>query len=71
MAGVLEFVDVRPNLRLPGFIVSGRFAAGGAACMQADHDRAPIDRNGSGQFDEDAAYFLNFFILAQQVFVAQ
>ena len=36
VAGILEFVDVGPDLGLPTFVVGSRFAAGGAACVQFD-----------------------------------
>ena len=70
MPGVLEFVDVRPYLGLPGVIVDGAGAASGAAGVQFLRDVAPLGRLGL-QFDEDAAYFLNIFFLPDHMFVTQ
>jgi len=68
VAGVLKLVNVGPNFGLPGFIVSGGNAAGGAACVQAD--RGGFNCRGTWEFEEDAADLLNFLVFIQQVFIA-
>src|ERR1700682_3690522 len=71
MPGMFKLVDVGPHLGLPVLVVSGRFPAGGTTGME--RDRNGVDANGSGprQFHEDTSYFLHFFVLAQNVLVAQ
>ena len=71
MAGVFELVDVGPDFGLPAFFVGGGFAAGGAAGVEGNGNSLDTDGDGSGQFHEDAADFLNFFVFAEQVLVAQ
>jgi hypothetical protein len=39
MAGMLEFVDVRPNFRLPALFVDGGFSTSGAARVQSSSNR--------------------------------
>lgn len=70
MAAVFEFVNVRPDLRLPGRIMRGRFAAGGAAGVErggAEFQR----RDRPRKFQKDAAHFLDLIVLIEQVFVAK
>src|SRR5579863_432415 len=69
MAGMLELMDVGPDFSLPGVIVDGGFAAGGAAGVEFAHD-GMSGRVGL-KFDEDAADFLDVFVLADHVFVAE
>ena len=71
MTGVLKLVDVSPDLGLPSLLVGGRFAAGGATGVERDGDGLESDRRRPGQFYEDAAYFLDLFVLAEDVLVAQ
>jgi hypothetical protein len=71
VVGMLEFVDVGPNLSLPGLVMGRRFPASSAAGMQRDHNGLWLGGNRARQFDEDAAYFLDFFVLAEQMFIAQ
>src|SRR5438445_9519457 len=70
VAGVLEFVDVRPYLGLPGVIVDCAGPTGGAAGVQFLRDVSRPGRLGL-QFDEDAAYFLNIVFLSDHMFVTQ
>jgi hypothetical protein len=69
VARVFELVDVRPDFRLPGFVMSCGVAAGGAAGVQAD--RSWFRQNRARQFDEDAADFLNLLVFVEHVFVAE
>src|SRR5271165_5466077 len=69
MAGVFELVDVGPDFGLPGFVMSGGLAAGGAAGVQADGSYFRDER--SRQFDENAADFLNLLVGIEHVLVAQ
>lgn len=70
MAGVLEFVDVRPHLGLPAIIMDGAGPAGGAAGVQLLGD---IAWGGCFrlQFDEDATYLLNVVLVPDHMFVTQ
>jgi hypothetical protein len=69
VAGMFEFVDISPNLGLPGALVGGGFSATGATSMKS------YAWLGSSleilQFEEDAAYFFNFFVRSENVFVAE
>jgi len=47
MAGMLEFVDVGPNFRLPAFFVDGGFPAAGATSVQSGLNGLRIYRDGS------------------------
>ena len=71
MAGVFELVNVCPYLGLPSLLVSGRFSAGGAASVQRNRDGFDSDGRCSRKFHEDATDFLNFFVLAEKVRLAQ
>src|ERR1051326_89520 len=71
VARVFELVDVRPNFSLPAFLVHGRLATGRTAGVQADGSAFDADRRGTGQFDENAADFLDFFVHPEQVLVTQ
>src|SRR5437660_439270 len=71
MARVLKFVDVCPDFSLPALFVRGRFAAGGASRVKGGRWSFSFQRDGARKFDEDAAYFLNLFVLAEEVLVAQ
>jgi len=70
MAGVLEFVDVRPHLGLPAEIMDGTCPAGGTSGVQLFGEET-----GPGglwlQLDEDAAYFLNIVFFPDHMFVTQ
>jgi hypothetical protein len=69
MSGVLEFVNIRPDLGLPASAVDGRLTAGGAAGVEFATLLWPglVLR----QLDEDAPDFLYIFILPNDMFVAQ
>src|SRR5712692_5132444 len=69
VAGVLELVNVGPDLGLPGLIVNRGFATSGAAGVQ--FARYGMRRSVRLEFDEDAAHFLDIFICSDHVFVAQ
>ena len=69
MAGVFELVDVRPDFRLPGLVVSRGVAASGAPGMQAD--RGCFRQNRARQLDENAADFLNLLVLIKHVLIAE
>ena len=71
MARVFEFVDVGPNLGLPSLLVRGRFATGSATRVQSNRDLFDPNRRRAREFHEDAAYFLDFFVGAEQVLIAQ
>jgi hypothetical protein len=71
VAGVFEFVDVGPDLGLPTLLVRGGFATGGAAGVQRHRDHLDSNRSRARQFHENAADFLDLFVLAQDVLVAQ
>ena len=70
VAGMLEFVDVRPHLGLPAVVVDGAGPASGAPGMQFPRR---IARTGwlRLQFDENAAYLFNIFVVSNYVFVTQ
>ena len=51
--------------------MGGRFAAGGAAGVQGHGNDLDSNRSSSGQLYEDTTDFLNLFVLAQKVLVAQ
>src|SRR5437764_15422353 len=57
VASMLEFVDVGPNLGLPGLIVHFRLSTARAARMEFSHN-SNCARHRSRQFDKNAAYFL-------------
>ena len=69
VSGVLEFVNIRPDLGLPAPAVDGRLTAGGAAGVEFATLLWPglVLR----QLDEDAPDFLYIFILPNDMFVAQ
>ena len=69
MAGVLELVDVGPNLGLPCLFVGSGLAAGGATGVQADGGKFRDER--AGQLDEDAADLLDLLFFIEQMFVTQ
>jgi hypothetical protein len=71
MAEVLEFMNVSPYFGLPVLVVNCGLAAGGAAGMKLADDGPGRRRRGTGQLDEDAAYFLNIFVGVDDVLVAQ
>jgi hypothetical protein len=71
VAGVLEFVDVGPDLCLPSLFVGGGFAASGATSVERNWTDLYSDRRCPGQFYEDAANFFDFFIPAKNVLVPQ
>src|SRR5579864_3849450 len=71
MAGVFELVDVCPNFRLPAFFVGGGLATGGTAGMEGHGRALEADRCTPGQFDEDAADLLDFFVDPEKMLVAQ
>ncbi len=70
MAGVLKFVDIGPDFSLQGTFMRRRFATSGAACVKRASSLR-IGRGMAGEFDEDAAHFLNFFVVADEVLIAQ
>ena len=64
MAGVLEFVDIRPYLGLPTGFVRGGFTASCAASVQ--RYRSTLNRyRSSRHFDKNAADFLDLLIGAR------
>src|SRR4029077_17192976 len=67
MACMFEFVNVGPDLGLPVFVVGGRFTASCATGVESEGRWFGRVR----QFDKDAAHFLNFFILAENMLVTQ
>jgi hypothetical protein len=69
VAGMFEFVDVCPDLRLPRCLVSCGLTATGTAGVKGD---ARLRRSLHVlQFDEDAAHFFDLFVGAENVLVAQ
>src|SRR5438128_3540844 len=70
VASMLEFVDVGPNLGLPGLIVHCRLSTARAPSMELSHN-SHCGGHCSRQFDKNAADFLNIIIIANEVFVAQ
>jgi hypothetical protein len=66
---VLEFVDIGPDLSLPGMVVNGGFAAGGAAGVEAQNEAWHGILHL--KFDEDTSHFLDVFVLADQMLIAQ
>src|SRR6267154_3642535 len=71
VAGMLKFVDVGPYLGLPGFIMNRRFTAGGAAGVQLPNQAGRDGDRPGRQLNKDAADFLDVFVIANDVFVAQ
>jgi hypothetical protein len=69
VAGMFEFVDVSPNLRLPRSVVGCGLAATGTARMKGD--TRPRSSLHVLQFEEDAAHFFDLFVGTQNVLVAQ
>ena len=69
MAGVLELVDVCPDLGFPGPVVNRSLATGGAAGMEFTDYRMGSELRL--KFDEDAADFLDIFIFSNHVFVSK
>jgi hypothetical protein len=73
VAGVLEFVDVSPDLRLPRSLVRLGLATTGAAGVKSN--RAPGRCLHIGlhivQLDEDAAHLFDLVITAENVLVTQ
>jgi len=70
MAGMLELVDIGPDLRLPAVVVDGAGPASGAPGVEFPRGISRPGRLGL-QFDEDAADFFNVVVLAYYVFVTQ
>src|SRR2546428_1646578 len=70
VASMLEFVDVGPDLGLPGLIVHCRLSTARAPSMELSHN-SHCGGHCSRQFDKNAADFLNIIIIANEVFVAQ
>lgn len=71
MAGVLKLMDVGPDLGLPSGVMGGGFPAGGAPSVKRNLSAFQHLRNGSGQFDENAADLLDFLVRTQNVLIAQ
>src|SRR5277367_5973182 len=71
VADVLELMNVSPDFSLPVFLMNRGFAAGGAARVQFAHDGAGGHMMSVGQFDEDAANFLDVFVGVDHVLVAE
>ena len=69
MAGVLKLVNVGPYLSLPAGVMRSSFSTGGAARMEGYSILNSLSR--AIQFNENTADFLDFFVSAQQVFIAQ
>jgi hypothetical protein len=70
MTTVLEFVNVRPNLRLPAFIVYRHLATRSTASVEAPS--CPMHRSdGLGKLDENAANLLDILISVDDVLVAK
>ena len=70
MAGMLEFVDVRPYFGLPAVVVDGAGPASGAPGVQF---LGGIARTAwlRLQFDENAADLFNIFVVSDYMFVTQ
>jgi hypothetical protein len=69
VASVFEFVDVGPDLRLPRCLVSRSLAATGTTGVKGDAwPRRSLDVL---EFEKDAAHFLDLFVGAENVLVAQ
>src|SRR5277367_6441106 len=68
---VLKFMDIGPDLSLPVFLMNRSFSAGGAASVQLADNGAGGHMVSVGQFDEDAANFLDVFVGVDNVLVAQ
>lgn len=64
---MLEFMNIGPHFGLPWLLVDGRLAAAGATGVQTL--RWFWERSLGRKFDENAAHFLDIFVLADQVFV--
>jgi len=71
MAGVLKLVDVGPDLGLPSRFMGSGFPTGGAASMKGHRSAFRRVRNGSRQFDENAANLLNFLVRTQHMLITQ
>src|SRR5580704_6774874 len=71
VADVLELMNIGPHFSLPVFLVNRGFATGGAAGMQPADHRACRHMVSIGQFDEDAADFLDVFVGVDHVLVTQ
>lgn len=69
MARVLKFVNIGPDFRLPGYLVSGGFATSGAAGVKSANGAQGGSRR-SRQFDENTPYFLNVLVGVDDVLVA-
>ncbi len=64
---MLKLVNIGPDFGAPAFLMGRGLATGSTAGVQTP----PSPRDGRGQLDEDAAHFLDFFLFADDVFVAQ
>jgi hypothetical protein len=69
VAGMLEFVDIGPDLGLPRSLVGRGLSATGTAGVK-DH-ALPRRSLHVLQFQENAAYFFDLFVGTQNVFVTQ
>jgi len=71
MADVLKFMNIGPHFSLPVFVMNGGFSAGGAARVKLSDYGTGWGLASHGQFDEDAANFLDVFVGVDDVLVAQ
>ena len=69
--GVLELVNVRPDLGLPRRVVRSGFSTRGTAGVQGYGDGLIPYLYSTGKFDEDAANLFDRFVRTEEVFVAQ
>ncbi len=69
VAGMLEFVDIGPDLRLPRSLMSRGLATTGAACVKSN--ARTLSSLHLLQFKEDAAHFFNLFVRPEDVLVPQ
>ena len=70
VAGMLEFVDVRPDLRLPAVVVDGAGPASGAPGVEFPRGVARAGRLRL-QFDENAADLFNILVVSDYMLVTQ
>src|SRR5271163_677648 len=73
VAGMFEFMNVGPDLRLPRALMDGGLAATGAAGVKGDVRLRTSLRvlRFERQFEEDAADFFNLFVGTEDVFVTE
>src|SRR5579871_3356733 len=71
VAGVLEFVNVGPDLSLPPCLMRRRLSTAGTARVQSDRRSFGSDGDGALEFEEDAAHFFDFLVYAEQMLVAE